>query len=76
MNNENKELDRQKPYRMCCPQLMLQPERFATLETANRAMDDARNNEFQAILSLINPATGRSKIIGYTPPKKVRHGGA
>lgn len=48
------DIDYKKPYKVTCPELHLSPKRFASLELAIMAMDEAKENGHQALLTYAN----------------------
>lgn len=62
------ELDHTHPYKVTCPEMFPKAERYSSLQLAMMAMDDARTNSYQAILTYSNIAKNKIEFKGYSAP--------
>ncbi|MGM1427927.1 hypothetical protein ACS126_01625 [Sphingobacterium lactis] len=62
------DIDYDKPYKVTCPELHLSPKRFASLELAIMAMDEAKENGHQAILTYANITDQKIVFKAYIAP--------
>lgn len=54
------------PYRLVAPSYSLVPLKFVSKEESLKLLNACRDLGFQAILSVVNPKTNRSKILGFS----------
>lgn len=62
------DIDYEKPYKVTCPELHLSPKRFASLDLAIMAMDEAKENGHQAILTYANITDQKIDFKAYIAP--------
>lgn len=61
-------IDSEKPYKVTCPELQLAPFRFKTLEMALDKVNEAKENRFQSILTIVDVEKQKLTFAGYTAP--------
>lgn len=61
-------IDSEKPYKVTCPEMQLSPFRFKTLEMALDKVNEAKENRFQSILTIVDVEKQKLTFAGYTAP--------
>lgn len=65
-------IDSEKPYKVTCPEMQLSPFRFKTLEMALDKVNEAKENRFQSILTIVDVEKQKLTFAGYTAPDWTR----